>query len=89
MFGNAVQILENDPNRIAIIFSAYVGPSIVNISQPEDEHDGFWLGDSQGPLILDYRNHGAMVGYSWYALNANPFSDGYVSAIVSSYRPDK
>jgi hypothetical protein len=88
-FGDTVQILDNNPNRIAIIFSAHTGPSIINIRPPQSENDGIWLADGAGPLILDYRNHGAMVGYAWYALNGAPFSDGQISVITSSYRPDR
>lgn len=89
VMGDTVQILENDPNRIAILFTGYTGPSIVNIRPPESDQDGFWLPDGQQPMILDYRNHGAMVGYAWYALNGAPFEDSYISVITSSYRPDR
>ena len=89
MFGQTVQILENNPNRIAIIFSAFDGASVINIRPPQSERDGIYVPDLTAPTILDYRNHGAMVGYAWYALNTNPFGDSYISVIASSYRPDR
>jgi hypothetical protein len=89
MFGQTVQILENNPNRICIIFSAFEGASVINIRPPQTERDGIYLPDLAAPTILDYRNHGAMLGYAWYALNTNPFGDSYISVITSSYRPDR
>lgn len=87
--GDTVQVLENNPNRIAVIFTAGSGPSTLNITPPTTASDGMYIYFTGGNIILDYRNHGAMVGYSWYAYNSAMMGDVEVSVIQSSYRPQR
>ena len=90
LMGGAVeQILENNPNRVAVIFQAYEAPVIINIRRPSSSYDGFSLYTGLSPFVLEYRNHGAMVGYEWFAYNAGGFATAHVSVIESSYRPRK
>lgn len=88
--GGAVeQVLANNPNRVAVIFQAFEAPVILNIKPPSSSYDGFSLYTGLSPFVLEYRNHGAMVGYEWFAYNAGGFSTARVNVIESSYRPRK
>lgn len=85
--GETELILTNNPNRVAVIFQVYAAPCVLNIRPPASTYDGFSLYTGTAPVILEYRNHGAMLGYAWYAFNAGMMTAAQVNVIESSYRP--
>ena len=88
-FGATSEVIENNPNRVAMVISTYGSQCVLNISPPSSQNDGWQMISGQGPTFFIYQDVGAMVGYNWYAFNFGGFGVSYVSIIETSYRPNR
>jgi len=65
------QLVGNDADRIAIIFSASAaGPAGIGLEPLASSANGLQLTNAMPPLTLTYRDHGALVGRAWFGRSA-------------------
>lgn len=61
-------VAQQNPQRVAIIFSASANPTGYRISPKSDatKDDGLWIPDGVAPVQFSHPTHGALVGQAWH-----------------------
>lgn len=82
-----VQILNQDPTRWGLMFgNVNVSPNVyVGINANLTGQNGFLINQSVNPLMVNFRDYGALVQVPWYAVS--PSGVGQITMIIVQYRP--